>query len=104
MQPNLFKNNINNITQQILFSYGCILFQHFCRITHLVHPGFMVSHVPLVFELVLTMATRKLLLGMHLTYVPLHVCCLIEILFTVATGEWLFSSVSAHVQVQPPFH
>ena len=64
----------------------------------------MVSHVALVFELVLTMVTGKLLLGMHLTYVPLHVCCLIETLFTVATREWLFSSVCAHMQVQPPFH
>ena len=74
-----------------------MLFEHFCSIAHLVYPGFMVSHVALVFELVLTMVTGKLLLGMHLTYVPLHVCSLIELFFTVPTREGLFSSVCSHV-------
>ena len=75
----------------------CIIFSRLCSITHLVHPGYMIFHVALVFEFVLTMITGEFLFGMHLTYVPLHVCCLVEMFFTVPTREGLFSSVSAHV-------
>ena len=53
--------------------YKCILFLHFCSVTHFMYSGNMVSHVALVLELVLTKITGKLFLGMHITYVPLQV-------------------------------
>ena len=101
MQSNLLKTIMENATKGLLRK---VLFSHFCSKAYLVHPCCMVFHVTLVFEPVLTMVTRELFFGMHLRNMPLHVCCLVEMFFTVTTREGFFSSVSAHVQVQPPLY
>ena len=75
-----------------------MLFSHFyCIVAYLVHPCYVVFHVALVFEFVLTLVAGKLFFRMHLADVSLHVCCLVEMFFIVATREQLFAGVRSHV-------
>ena len=100
------KNLLGNI-YNILFWYDFDLIWLFSQLRNNstgMNSRNMIPQVAAVFKLVFTLIARELIFGMHLHYVPLHVCRLVETFFTVVASEGFFSGVSQHVRLQSSSH